>query len=380
MDWIAVARELAEEFSERADEVDRSGRFPVENVARMKEAGYLTMPVPLELGGGGADLETVCEAQGILAAGCASTALSINMHLFGLGAAAEGFASGEAEARAILDIASSGMVIGGSFTDAATGLNVRTSSTPARRVEGGYVVTGRKSFCSLAPVLELFYGTAAVEGGGPLLVFGIPRETKGLSFVDTWDTMSMRATGSWDVVFDDVFVPQLAAREATFTDWQRPNERTFSWFSFTIAAVYLGIARAAASYAYAYVRDRTLDDKQYPLARQPGNIFSAAEIETTLQPAEALLRDSIHRRRETVLGAAEIAAVKYVGVNSAVAAVERCFRMVGGQGLYRRRPLERYYRDVRAGPIHPPNNDGALESIGKAALGVSIDDMPRWGD
>src|SRR5438445_3478117 len=235
------------------------------------------MPVPVELGGGGADLESVCRAQSVLAGGCASTALAANMHLFGIGTAAEAFADGEAEARILLELAASRLVIGGSFTDAATGLNVRTSATPARRVEGGYVVSGRKSFCSLAPVLDLFYGTAQVVDNGPLLVFGLPRETKGLRFEDTWDTMSMRGTGSWDVIFDDVFVPAPMAREATFTDWQRPNERMFAWFSFTVASVYLGIARAAQSFTRDYVSSRTLGGMQLPMARQPGTIFSAAE-------------------------------------------------------------------------------------------------------
>src|SRR2546422_10474871 len=82
MDWVGLASELAEEFAERADEVDRSGRFPTENVERLRETGYLAMPVPVDLGGGGADLATVCQAQGVLAGGCASTALAINMHVF----------------------------------------------------------------------------------------------------------------------------------------------------------------------------------------------------------------------------------------------------------------------------------------------------------
>src|SRR5438132_1164132 len=118
------------------------------------------MPVPVELGGGGADLETVCRAQAVLAGGCASTALAANMHLFGIGTAAEAFADDEPEARILLELAANRLVIGGSFTDAATGLNVRTSATPARKVEGGYVVSGRKSFCSLAPVLDIFYARA----------------------------------------------------------------------------------------------------------------------------------------------------------------------------------------------------------------------------
>ena len=88
MDCISLAEELAEEFATRAADVDREARFPTENIERLKETGYLSIAVPEEFGGFGADLETTARAQGILARGCASTALAANMHIFGLGSAA----------------------------------------------------------------------------------------------------------------------------------------------------------------------------------------------------------------------------------------------------------------------------------------------------
>lgn len=377
---VELAGELAGEFAERAADVDREARFPHENIARLAETGYLAMPVPRDLDGGGADLATVCDAQRTLAGGCASTALAANMHLFGLGAAAEAHAEGEEQALLLLRMATSGVVIGGSFTDAATGLNVRASATPARRVEGGYRVNGRKAFCSLAPALHLFYGTAGLEDG-TLLLFAVPRDTPGLSFIDTWDTMAMRGTGSWDVVFDDVFVPELMAQEgAPWQTWDRRSESMFSWFAFTVASVYLGIAEAAARFTFDYVRDRKLTGMEHPLSRQPGMVFGAAEVDTLLAPARALLHEAIRRRQSDIAAPEDIVRVKYVVTNAAVAAVDRCFRMVGGSALYRRLPLERMFRDVRAGPLHPPTNDLAEEALGKSALGVPPDAMPRWGD
>lgn len=378
---IALAEELAAEFATRAAEIDREGRFPHENVARLKETGYLTMPIPEELGGAGADLETVCRAQAILAGGCASTALATNMHLFGLGAAAESLLDGQQEARLVLQLAGTGVVIGGSFTDAATGLNVRASSTPAERVEGGYLIHGRKAFCSLAPALDVFYGTAGMTDGSGLLLFAIGRDAPGLSFVDTWDTMSMRGTGSWDVIFDQVFVPELMAQVGTpWDEWDRRSERMLSWFACTVAAVYLGIAESAAAFTASLLSSRTLGGMKHSLSRQPGIIFGAGEVDALIRPARALLYDTIRRRRDDVLPAAEIVAVKYCVTNAAVAAVEKCFRMVGGSGLYRRLPIERMFRDVQAGPLHPPTNDLALEGLGRAALGIAPDAHPRWGE
>lgn len=386
MDPVALAEELAAEFAERADEVDREGRFPTENIERLRETGYLSLPIPAEFGGSDVDLEMVCRAQRALAGGCGSTALAANMHLFGIGAAAEGLADGRDETRMVLALAGTGVVIGGSFTDAATGLNLRASSTPAVRVDGGYVISGRKAFCSLAPALDVFYGTAGVESnedgeGGGLLLFAIGRDAPGLSFVDTWDTMAMRGTGSWDVVFDDVFVPEQMAQVGTPWDtWDRNSERMMAWFSCTVASVYLGIAETAARFTTCYLADRKLGGMKYPLSRQPGIIFHAGEVEALLAPARALLFDSIRRRRDELLQPAEIIAVKYCVVNAAVAATQICLQMVGGAALYRRLPMERLFRDVQAGPLHPPTNDLALEGMGRAALGIPADALPRWGD
>lgn len=382
MDVISLAEELAEEFGTRAAEVDRSGRFPTENIERMKETGYLKIAVPEELGGFGADLETVCATQAIIAGACASTALSSNMHIFGIGSASEGWYAGDKTGKPIFDMVASGIVVGGSLTDAATGLNVRTSSTPAVKVEGGYRITGRKSFCSLAPVLDFFWGTAADTENGSLLLFGLPRGTEGLQFVDSWDTMAMRGTGSWDVVFDDVFVPDIAvqAGRADATPvWEGGAERAFSWFACTIAATYLAVARSASKFAYDYVTGRTVTGASASMAHQPAQIYSASEVELLLRPAEALLRDGLRRRKEgAVLMPEELNTIKYVAVNNAEAAVDRCLRMVGGHGIFRKLPLERYYRDVRAGQFHPPSNDVALETIGKAVLGVDPMKEPRW--
>ncbi|MCW0215568.1 MAG: acyl-CoA/acyl-ACP dehydrogenase [Pseudonocardia sp.] len=383
-DWISTATELADEFAKRAGEIDREGRFPVENLDRLREVGYLTAVVPEELGGGGADLATMAACQKIIAGGCASTALATNMHLFGVGAAAEGWAAGERAAEPIFRMVAGGAVVGGSLTDAATGLNVRTSSTPAVPVDGGYRISGRKSFCSLAPVLTFFWGTAADTGTGRLLLFGLPRDTPGLSFVDTWDTMAMRGTGSWDVRFDDVFVPAAAVQRGTDPAagppvWDAVQERTFAWFAVSVASVYLGIARAACRLAYEYVTSRTVTGATLPMSRQPAQVYSAAEIELLLRPAEALVSDGLARRAAGErLQPADIQTIKYTAVNAAAAAVDRCVRMVGGHGIFRTLPLERFYRDVRAGQFHPPSNDVALETIGRATLGIDPLAEPRW--
>ena len=80
--FVGLARELGEQFAPRAADHDRDNTFVAENYDVMRDAGYLKIGVPEELGGGGASVRQVCYAQAELARHCSSTALAANMHLY----------------------------------------------------------------------------------------------------------------------------------------------------------------------------------------------------------------------------------------------------------------------------------------------------------
>src|SRR5215470_734298 len=83
--FIEIAAAHAEDFKTRVAQHDRENSFPFENVERMKASGYTVMTAPEELGGGGGDILDLVLAQERLARGDLPTAISINMHLFGVG-------------------------------------------------------------------------------------------------------------------------------------------------------------------------------------------------------------------------------------------------------------------------------------------------------
>jgi alkylation response protein AidB-like acyl-CoA dehydrogenase len=84
--FIEIAAAHAEDFKTRVAQHDRENSFPLENVERMKASGYRAIMVPAELGGGGGDILDLVLAQERLARGDLPTAISINMHHFGVGA------------------------------------------------------------------------------------------------------------------------------------------------------------------------------------------------------------------------------------------------------------------------------------------------------
>ena len=75
---------------------------------------------------------------------------------------------------------------------------------------------------------------------------------------------------------------------------------------------------------------------------------------------------------------AKITTPQYFATNAALEVVTQAMQAVGGPSMFRRYPLERWYRDVRAGTLHPFTHYWLLEMIGKLALGIAQDAKPRW--
>src|SRR5882762_1075948 len=146
------ARCLATDFATRAAQHDREASDPVENYAALRDAGFYGLNVPAELGGAGVGLLGWSLAAEELAQGCASTALSFNMHLSVVGPIMESpLVPRAVKERVARMVVGEGQLIGGNFSEPTTSGLVGTPVplTRARRVDGGYRTTGRKAFASM---------------------------------------------------------------------------------------------------------------------------------------------------------------------------------------------------------------------------------------
>ena len=183
------------------------------------------------------------------------------MHLFAVGFHAEAARRAPGPPTSVLRQAARGRLVGGTFAGSLA--DGPDDAVTARPIQGGYVVRGRRPFCSLAPCLDLCFCSAQVVAGDDpdpsvpvgaapeVIAFWLPRRTRGLWFDDTWDTLGMRGTGSFDVVLDDVVVPAGLAAPMPPRDaaWSAEAEQAQAWFTLTISAVYLGLAEEAAAVA-----------------------------------------------------------------------------------------------------------------------------------
>ncbi len=368
-DFVALARELAPAFAERAGRHDAESSFPHENLAELVLSGYTAMTVPREFGGVGAPLADLCQAQRILAGACASTAFAVNMHVHGLAMIARlGGDSAEWACRAVLD----GAVISGGFSEPGVGGNC------------GYILNGRKGFFTGYPgATHLFLSAASTDDRGlpQPMAFLIPKPERGIRVTGEWDAAGMRATGSHSLALEDLFIENrwmvgeqgnLPMMFMTGVHW--------AWCSF--AACFVGIARGALEHVVRTQRQRVLSVIGKPNAYLPGIQFRVAEMAVKVAAAESHLDAAIHADHDTddPLG-------HYIDMSLMKSSVTRLSQEVvtlgmqvqGGSGLSSSDPLQRMYRDVVAGLLVPPATDVVLEWAGKQSLDVPIFAEPRWG-
>ena len=392
---IARARRLAlERFAPRAAAHDRDATFPFDDYADLRAEGFLGLCIPPRYGGLGASYETYCLVAEQLAQGHASTALTFNMHcltMLMMGEIADAMPMKPAErerhdklrAAKYREVLEQGAFYGQPHsepveqgeTDQKLSMGGRRFGTTARKVDGGYVVNGRKFFVSLAGAAPYFATPAIRVGDEPwierTLYLQVPKDAAGVSFPGEWDPMGMRATVSRDMVLKDVFVPDdgevlpPGVFGAMYNAFPQLSPLTFG-------ATFLGLMQAAYDGAIAYLTGQ--------MAGSPGLHTAAAvkghavaEMLFTLEAARALYYRAIAEARpDGPLEVVQRARAAHVTVQRAsVTITQEAIRVCGGRGLLKRFPLERYARDARAGALMRPwTQEIATQQAWEAALGL----------
>ena len=377
---LSIAGELASIFAKRASENDWAGRFPYENYRDLQQAGYLTLTVPRELGGWGANFLDVALAQARLAQGDASTALVMTMHLSNIARIAEQVDGVnlffERICRAVVE---QGATINTAASEPAMGSpsrGAKPTTTAHRQSDGSWIIKGRKTYTTGSPVLHFFLVSCGIEdnSGLPSLnsergTFLVPRTAQGVRVEETWNSLAMRESGSNDLILDNVHVGTDAYVEEQVPSRPEAQTRVAAWNSLT-PSVYLGIAEAARNEAISFARKRKPTSLGQPIATLPHIQEKVATIELALLQSRAVYFGIAQQFTSdpSSVSSTQFAAAKYLVTNHAVEIVDLAMRVVGAAALSLTHPLQRYYRDVRAGLNNPPMDDAALAMIGKEAL------------
>lgn len=363
------ARAVAADIADRAAAADRARRLPPEDIADLKRSGLLAASAPREHGGREASLATCVAAQLELARGSAATALVAAMTIHVLGHERE-VRSWPAHAFAELSrAAAAGALLNSAASEPALGSPSRGGlpASSARRDGDRLVIDGHKTWVTGGAHLDHLLVQLAFEERS--VQVWIPADTPGVRWEATWgEALSLRASDSDDLHLESVSVPQ----SHLLSGGQRriPNV----WFPLLAAATYLGPALAARDAVIRYALERVPTALGRPIATLPGIQRQIGELDVALQAAETLLLATAARwcgrESERAEFVPRAAAAKHLAVETALSVTDRALRIAGAAGLDPALPLERLFRDVRAGLMHPPAGDTALEVVGRAALGL----------
>ena len=385
--YHVLSDDMLKRFAERVGTYDRENRFFKEDFEDLKRAGYLTICVPKEMGGKGFTLAEFCREQRRLAYYAPATALGINMHLYWVGLAADLYRAGDRSLEWMLREAAAGEIFAAGHAERGNDIPVLLATTTAKKVDGGFTFTGRKMFGSLAPVWSRYglHGLWADAPGGPKVVHGfLPRNAKGYRIVETWDTLGMRATRSDDVLLEGAFVPdKYMARTLPAGGADAFVVAIFAWALMGFANIYCGIAQRACDLVLPTVKGKSSMGLSRSMAYHPGVQHGVAEMVMALDTIAPLLD---HVANEWSTGVDHGAGWPAKIVSAKLHAVETCWKIVdlamelsGGTGMFKSSELERLFRDARCGRFHPANPLLTREIVAKTALGIALDEHPRWG-
>ncbi|MEZ5261040.1 MAG: acyl-CoA dehydrogenase family protein [Acidimicrobiales bacterium] len=387
----ALAEALAAEWAPGAGERDRRARFDPHLLDGVRRGGLAGCCVPADLGGLGVDqLRDVMAVVHRLAAADGSLALVVHMHLSSSWSLAR--ARDEARAPLLADIARGRAWLCAAVTEAGTNF-FHPRATLQAAAGGGWVLDGTKVFATGSPAATHFSVNARVVGGAHdnrLAQAIVPAETAGITVVDDWDGLGMRASGSGVVRFEQVSLPPgaLVSPGGPYGVLSPAALCGRAFGNVGNVTAMAGIATAACELALQRATGATRVGAQ-PLAERATVRHGLAQLLTDRFALEAVV-DALGARADEVAGAAGAGApideptarafmadfqTAKLNVNRlSEAVVDRALSLAGGSGYTGASPLSRLVRDVRAGQFMQPfSPHEALGFVGAVAVGAEPD-------
>lgn len=375
---------LSARFAETAADHDRSGAFPGGNFAELQTHGFIALVAPRAYGGGGASLEEARRVLAAVAYGEPATALILTMTWLQHQAIARTDSRWPAHLRerVLRDAVRGGALINALRVEPELGSPARGGlpATIARRDGDHYRVSGHKLYTTGIEGLSWLGVWGRTDEASPRVgVFLVPRDAPGIRVIASWDHLGLRASGSHEVILEDVVIPLDHAVDLRAPQEWAPDAGSQTdvdahaaqqaWMVVLLGTLYDAVARAARDWLVGFLNERVPSGLGAPIASLPRVQEGVGEIQALLRTNRVLLDqaaadvDAGH-----AASASDSGLLKFSVTGNAIRAVELALQLSGNHGLTRHNPLERHYRDVLCSRIHTPQNDAILVAAGRRSL------------
>lgn len=368
-----TAREVAQKYIKPvAAEYDEKNEFAWEVQEKIAEAGLCGVYIPEAYGGICAEgemgimnlvvcVEELSKVCGGISLGLAATALgTIPLILFG---------TEEQKQKYLPKIASGEMLSAFALTEACAGSNAAGIQTTARKEGDYYILNGTKQWITNGNVAGLYTVIAMTDksrGARGATAFLVEKGTPGFSFGKKEDKMGIRASSTYELVFEDCKIPASAVLGRVGGGFLTAM-KTFDMSRPGVAAQALGIATGALEDATDYARTREQFGK--PVISYQGLRFLLADMAMRVETSRAIVYavaksiDSGDRDCSK-----ESAIAKCYASDMAMSVTTDAVQVMGGYGYMREYPMEKRMRDAKITQIYEGTNQIQREVIGQRLI------------
>ncbi|MBE0408773.1 MAG: acyl-CoA dehydrogenase [Anaerolineales bacterium] len=370
-----TARDFAQnEIAPAAVEFDETGKFPKDTVQKMGEMGFMGIEIPEEYGGAGMDtlayvlaLEEICKADA-----AHGTIMSVNNSLFCFGLLK--FGTEEIKQKFLKPVASGKSVGAYSLTEPMSGSDAGTMRTRATRDGDYYILNGRKSWVSSAPVAEfilVFAMTDPDKRHRGITAFIIETGKPGFNLGKTEPKLGIRASATSEIVFEDYRVP-VANRLGEEGEGFKIAMTVLDAGRIGIAAQSLGIAEAAYEASVEYSKEREAFGQK--IGQFQGISFKLADMKTRIEASRLLVYNAaMAKEKSKETGerfTLEAAIAKLFASETAMFVSHAAVQIHGGMGYSKELPVERYFRDAKITEIYEGTSEILRTVIGRLETGL----------
>ena len=347
-----MVQETVREFAQRellpgASARDREGAFDLGIYRKMAELGLMGLPIAETWGGTGGTYLQYAIAVEEISRVCASTGLSYAAHVsLGLGSL-NLLGSDEQKRRYLAPAAQGEFLVAFGLTEAGAGSDAGGTSTKARKVDGGWLLSGSKAFITNAASAGVSVITAVTdpgEGSRGISAFLVPKGNEGFYPSTAYDKMGMRASETAEIELRDALVPDdamLGSRGQGF----RGFLEVLDGGRISIGAIGVGIAQAALDAALLYAQTREQFGQK--IGQFQAIQFKLADMAMEVEMARLLVYKAAWLKDQHLPFGQVAAMAKLYASEAAMRAATQAVQIHGGNGYIREYPVERYLRDAK---------------------------------
>ncbi len=356
-----MIRQAARDFAQKeiapiAAHFDETGEFPYTTIKKMGEMGFMGVEVPEEYGGPGMDtlayvlaLEEICKADA-----SHGTIMSVNNSLFCHGL--NKFGTEEIKQKYLRAVASGEAVGAYSLTEPMSGSDAGNMRSRAVREGDHYVLNGRKSWVTSAPVAEyivVFTMTEPEKKHRGITAFLIESNKPGFQQGKKEPKLGIRASATSEIVFEDYKVP-VEYRLGEEGEGFKIAMNVLDAGRIGIAAQGLGIAEAAYEASLSYSKEREAFGQK--IGEFQGISFKLADMKTRIEAARLLTYNAaVAKENSKKTGeryTLEASMAKLFASETAMFVAHAALQIHGGMGYSKELPIERYFRDAKITEIY----------------------------